>query len=547
MRRAAPILLFGLIAALYVLKMPTEFVSGDSTDEVGWATSESPDVRSSHLLTTPFYRAALKLNPFRCLDAKPFLVLQLANILLSVCCSVLFYATLRLLKLGMAWALFLAAASALADGMVYHTTFVETTIQPQLCLVLAIYCFVRYRVRQAQRSLHLILFLVAISLCVLFALNMVVLVPAAIAALACDWLRRREPSAVRVVVTVAFVFGLLLTVPFIVGAQAQGVDSASGFLKWMLTHPESDRLAHMRRGFDVVRLARPGAGLVRVFWYAGPALSSVRIWLSGDASGQVPLASLLDLGFGVLVALCSCLLALGGAWVTRKSPMTIFCCVGLGLFYLFNAYWTGGDSQFWLPGLPLLLLLIAERIRVPSRPAYARRTSWLMMVPLAAMVILAFRPSTILPSLICPQGGPEVRHAREFGRTLAPGDVVVTPDWLWAGYLVNIRADLIVVDLVYDELGQGVEFRDRIAGLVNRALRSGRAAYFDDLTGRGLPGHHGAWEMVRSGRGVSRVQLAAHLAQWYELRPMGGPAAVGISRAFPRGVRQRDNENGAVR
>jgi hypothetical protein len=511
------VILMVALSAVYLLTMPTGFPSGDAASEVEAAASINPAMRANHLLTTPLYKAILHLGDLVTPAVPGFIVIQIINIILAMAAIFLFYRIalicFREHPQGRRLAFWLAAIMGLCNAMWIHSTTAETGIHPQLFLMAAAYLLLRYAESRPRRMLWAMLSVISLSISVLFALYMVVLFPIFLAAIAAISSR---PDRVRGLAVTVAVAALACFLPFLLAARLQGVRTMDGFLQWMTFHTETARIG-AKSILSLENFMRPVAGITSAFVNTGSGLTIVKLLLRKEIIHGLTTAEYLRLALGVLISAVTLLLILRSLRVKRYSSVKAFCLASLVIVYMASLFWLGSDPQFWLPVLPMLLILMA--IGGPAASSVdARGVSLRVATPLIAGALLVINLPTVSPSMFLPQGGREVRMARDFTRHLSAGDVVITPGSSWVSIIDADSMNLHWFNLVYSStLGIRQEFYTRLDSVIDHALGSDRKVFLEGLEGPATVGQFGNWEMIKSYRGVSRAELKAHLAERYNV------------------------------
>jgi hypothetical protein len=508
-------LAFLAIVIVYLLSMPTQFIVGDSASEIGVAASSNPGARSSHLLTTYFYARILQLSAILGIDERQFLLVQIVNIVIGACCAIILYKVLTLLGTSENLSLALSIVFAISNGTWIHSINAETGIHPQLLWILSIYFWARCITLARAHIVFFALALVAVSVSTLLALNMVLLIPAIVLTLFIDQMHKPNVSPIRMLVTSGIIFVVLLAIPFGIGAYSEGIRSAHGVLDWVFVHPESVRLAQLRH-FGTESLLRAVSGAISVLVDAKGGLTIVKLALRKEPLRGTNMQSYLGLALGCLVLLLVTVGSLKTMLARRNKHVSMLSCLGLLAVFFFSTRWIGSDPQFWLPCLPLFILMMAPSLETHHLKSSLKSAYSVTWATVLVILLLANLPRE-LPSIIFPRGGPDLRSAREFADHIERGDVVFTPGFSWV-YLIDRAAKGVnKVNLVYDNLGKGEQFLVNIDTTTQEALRLERKVYFDGIEGARFASQYGAWQMVESLRGISREQLLKYLLDRYNV------------------------------
>ena len=132
-----------------------------------------------------------------------------------------------------------------------------------------------------------------------------------------------------------------------------------------------------------------------------PAVGKLYFWLHRPLSGEGP--PMYWYGWIVLAAASALAVAwiatiISGQWLRR---VTVFCCVlaalwpaALAALRIFITDWATFDADFlnsvWVAAVPALVGAAAISYFVPSRLAERAWTSWLLIVPIAGLVVLGY-------------------------------------------------------------------------------------------------------------------------------------------------------------
>jgi hypothetical protein len=512
-----PYLIFILFALIYLLSMPAQFITGDSAAEVSLASSSNLELRPFHLLTTPVYKSILKLNRILEIEDKPFIVIQIFNILIGLGCSALLYQILSLLGVNISLSILITIIFAISNGIWIHTINAETGIHPQLFYMLSLYFAVRYMVDQKSKVRFFILALASLSISAIFALNLILLMPVLFLSLLISSKNKPDISIIKLFLISCLVFISSIFIPFLACAYSMGIRSLTQFMNWMLAHPESERLGHIHI-IGMESILRSMAGLISAFIETGIGLTIVKLLIRREALYGITSFSFLQLGLGMLMLLLIAFFSIRGMLVKTNKAIIWLCFFGLFTIFIFNSFWLGSDPQFWLPGLPLILILMALGLRT-SKTTFEQKTIYPSI--LVGMLILMFFVNIPreVPSSIFPEGGTKLKNAKRLAINFVSGDLIFTPGYNWVYYLRMVRKDIELIDLVYNEgVGHHKEFLRNIDRLIQDKLNSKQGIYFDGLEGPKLALQYGAWQMFQSCRGVSRDELYLFLVERYNLK-----------------------------
>ena len=532
-----------ILSAAYLLTMPVDFTIGDSAAELSLAGSNGTPLRASHLLTTPLYSHILLMGTLIGLEGQPLLAAQIVNIALGLASSFLLYRVLLRLGYDRHASLFLMLVGGLTNAVWSHSIVAETGIHPQFFFLIAVW--VLAHVISSKQGSYVLLASCLMFLCisVLFALYMVVFLPGTIVTLLLATRTHKDLSFFGVLGAVTGTLVVFLAIPFAVSAISEGIHSYSGFVNWLLFHPEQERLSHIT-GITIERLARSLGGLVAAFIDPRDGLTLVKLTLRREEFQGVGPVSLVRLCFGLVIVLSLGTASMASLIRLGNRPMLLFCGVNLSILFVFNAFWLGSDPQFWLPGLPLVLILAGawlSRLRLGTHPARFGAVTGIVLLLLA---MLAANVPSELPSLLFPDGGEDVKLARSFAAELRDGDTVLSPGGSWVNYVnfVDSPGNVRVVNLVYGNLGSGLAFYTRIDEIVDEAHLNDRRVYFEGIMGPPLARQFGPWEMVDSLRGVSRKELIEHLNNDYLLQEPSGFPEAGVVEVLQRSRGEQTSE-----
>ena len=506
------------LAAVYVITMPISFPSGDAASEIATAMSQSSEWRASHLLTTPLYRAILHFRNDVVPMVPGFIIIQLANIIMALFSIFLFHeiavTCFHEHPNGKTFAFWLSMILGSCNVMWVHSTTAETGIHPQLFLMVAFFLLFRYLNSNQTKVSSAILAILSLSISVLFALYIIVLIPVFLVTIV---MATSKEDKKRVLVSVLITAALGCCLPFVLAALLQGVDSTAGFLGWMTFHSETVRLGS-KSILSVENVLRPLAGITSAFVNTGNGLTIIKLILRKEAVYGVTIMEYVRLFLGVVMSALVFLLILRSLRAKEYFSVKLFSLAALAMAFLGNLYWLGSDPQFWLPVLPLFLILMA--IGAPAgKPSPSRFTVLSVAGPLIAGALVTVNIPTVSPSVILPEGGREVRMAREFTRYLSAGDVVITPGSNWVSIVKSDSIGLRWINLVYASgLGVREEFYSKLDSIVENALDLQRQVFLDGLEGPATAAQYGNWEMFRNYRGISRAELKAHLMNRFDVR-----------------------------
>jgi len=508
---------FLVILIVYLLSMPTQFITGDSAVEMNIAASGVINPRSNHLLTSTFYGLVIRLATILGIHDRPFLVAQSANAVIGAFCALILYKILILLGTGQALSLLLMIAFGIFNGTWIHSVNAETGIHPLLFWILSILCWLQCVALNRRSTLFFTLTLVTASMSVLFALNMLLFMPVLFATLLIHSLRAKTVQLSKMLLISLIVFVAFLAIPFGTAAYLKGVRTLPEFSSWMLEHPESARLTHI--GHSATEgLLRAAAGAISGFVDTRGGVTIVKLAIRGESLRGTGQLSFVGLSLGCAILLIVIYLSMRGLLTRTNRYVGWFCSLGLLSNIPFSARWLGSDPQFWLPCLPLFIMLAAPGLGAP-RTSRAR-VPYYVLWPAILVSLLAMNVPHESPSIIYPKGGRELRDAHEFSNLVSRGDVLFTPGFSWAVLIDRERPGVRRIDLVYGDLGEGERFLADVDARISSALRAHHRVYFDGIQGPRFASQYGAWEMFQSVRSVSRERLLKHLQERFSVEPV---------------------------
>ncbi|UCC80206.1 MAG: phospholipid carrier-dependent glycosyltransferase [Candidatus Zixiibacteriota bacterium] len=511
-----PLFIFLLISILYILTMPAKFIIQDSAAEIRLALSEHPGIRSSHLLTTPLFGLLLRLDRLFGLGDNSFIIVQILNIMLSIGCAVILYLMLKRLLRDRNSALYLVLFFSISNVVWNQSIAAETGMLSQVCLTLSLYFLLNCISARGNRYFSAAVSLGFVSIGVLFSTYMAIFVPFTLVIL---WVAvdRSVVSRAKIIIIMSSTLLFFMAMPFLIGAYLDGVDSISGFLKWMTTHSEQDRLS----GISILRpesIFRAAAGIVSTFVDTRGGLTYVKLLARGEPIVGIPATSLIYLAVGLLITVSVFSLSIRGIAKNRKGLLVYYCIFNLILLFIFNLFWLGSDPQFWMPGLPLLLILSGYGIVSIKQSTISKVLMIFFKVGLLSGLLIINTPRD-LPSIAFPDGGDDLKRAKLFAEDLQEGDVIFSPGWNWTEYIVNLRRDVRLVNLVYsDEIGRDESFYVDLDNIILKTLADDKKVYFEGLSGPKTARQYGAWQMFENHRGLSREEVFKYLDTTYKIR-----------------------------
>lgn len=533
-----------IIAGLYVLTMPTQFLVGDEDAIIRDAASDSPWFSTSrHLLLRPLQRSLLALSDVLGIESHGFVLIEILNVTLGIVCLALFYGTARLLAVPHGLSLAFTALVGLSFGHWEHSFCPEVAIYSQFFHMLTLYFFVRYLTLRRRKELHLILMLAAGSASALFTSYMAVFVPLMILVLLWDWRVRRDVALAKLLVISVVVTVVMGVCPFVAAAVVSGCRSLPEFWGYMSSvEVYAVRLQHVTSHFGPERFLRSFAGMVRVFWGVGDGLTAVKLLGRGAQLRGVTNWDFAGLGFGLLLLFLLGVLSIRGFFSDLSRHVKAYCVGVLLLIYALGTYFLGSDPLVWVPGIPAFAILAAagskRLVAVPGRA----RVYWVTFAIVLLITLGINLPPRGVPSIIAPNGWHDMRVAKQFAPRLQAGDLFVTPGGghSWIQYMHGIHAavpetpqfwlaesdaqDVVLLNLVWSPhlnvVGPGENFLAEMDRIVEAQLKQNHRVLIDGITGPKLVQQYGSWQMFQSVRGVSREQFVEHLNRKYVVRSL---------------------------
>src|SRR5690606_4326496 len=145
------------------------------------------------------------------------------------------------------------------------------------------------------------------------------------------------------------------------------------------------------------------------------------------------------------------ILVIYGLLQVQMLSLRIWFVLSFVLFTLFNLWWLGSDPKFWLPLLPLFIMLAG--IAVMSLGGNIKQNRFLEIICLLIPFIMIYcnLPGEI-PSILFPRGGHEMQLAREFVYRTEKPNIIFSPGTGWPNFVSKISQKDMVINLVYGDL-----------------------------------------------------------------------------------------------
>ena len=523
-----------LIATVYVVTMPIEYLEGDEYDEFRGASSDFPAFsRSRHLLVRPLYRCLIQINHIYMIGGKPFIVIQVFNILVGLACVVLVHRILKLLEIPEGLSLAFAALVGLSMAHWMFSFCPDVGIHVQCLFLISVYLFVRYVKLRQKKKLHLVGMLAAGSACALFTTTMAIFVILMILMLLWDWKRHRDIHLCKLLAIVLLVGFVVGVVPFVAAAQAHGYHSWSDFWRFMSSVPRyTARLQHVLQDFGPKRFVRPIPGIARTFCNVLTGFTAVKLRMRGEPLAGVGPLDYALLAWALLFLLSLAVLSLKGLFSGINRIIAAFCAGAIILQYALGAYFLGSQPKGWAPMIPLFAILAASGSKsLVATPRRARVYYTAFIVVLLVVFCINLPPRNV-PSIIAPDGwGDTFVKARQFAPEIQPGDLMLSSGGSWVGELWHIRephmqkVNLLnfTWDYGLDKAGPGEAFLAEIDRIIEARLTSGHRVFINGITGPITAKQYGSWQMFESVRGVERNKFYKHLNDKFGVTPCPVP------------------------
>jgi hypothetical protein len=508
-----------LTALLYAVTMPIAFPTEDAATQLAMVEQGDWQWEPGHILALPLLHAVHFAADSFGFGSQWFILVQVLNIILALASMLLLWNIFKLVRIEPPVAVVAVALFGFCHGVWLHGTTAATGIHSQFFLIIAVYFMLRYLMTGTGNFFHALIAVASFSVAVLFAIQLGLLAPVFVIPLL--WARRDTTPEFTIRLLRTFIAALamvaLIAGPIFAAAASQGSFGIEGTVKWVTSHPEDQLLSHLQP-LSFEQLIRPAAGFIALFADTENALTTVKLALRGAEVQGIAMPMYFTLAAAAGIGLLIVIAMLVGVWRSFSKTSTRFAVVCLILLYAFYAYWLGSDPQFWLPALPFILILVGEGL---SGFLASRKTSnWRVygLVSATALALIVFNIPQSSPSILFQSGGKDYATAMKFNAQAQTRDMLITPGWNWTDMTLHTRPDLDRLDLVYSpRLDSGAAFLSTIDSLIDSRLVENKSVFIDGVSGLPTVQQYGAWEMVQSGRGISRNELVQHLRDRYEL------------------------------
>jgi hypothetical protein len=500
---------------LYLLAMPTRFVTHDAADELQFVLEAEPSYRANHLLLTPTYKLASWLTSAAGFGLPTFVGPQLLNVVAGLVVVATVFTMASYIIRSHTWAALLAIFVA-GSHLWFHASTMETGAIATAMLSVAV--LIAWRSHDSPRLVSTVGCWLLACASVLFAFNQILLLPILLIALCLSvWPNRGALAKHLLAAGVTSVLVLLL--PLTYAGLASGATSIGEVLHWLRSHPDQTRLSDV--GFGIMGLLRSFSGFVRLWFATGSGPTLLKAQLQGIELRDVTAVTWLSLSAGVLAAFAVSALCFASLQrPIRRAPWPWLSFAAVSVILLFGSVWLGSDPQFWLPALPFLALMMAAGIQTCREHGTFQKFGLAGASVVCAVAAWTNAPRET-PSTMFPKGGPAFEAAERLAQSLSPRDLVLTPGAGWAIYVRHYTPGVNVVNLAYaDFMGRDGEFLEKLVETMKQSWSEGGRVYFDGLQGPLLSSQLGYWNMVANARGVERAQLGAFLQEVVALEPL---------------------------
>lgn len=496
--------------------MPTTYpASEDAIAETGFAYRPQVLWRPNHLLLTPTYRLCVSLFGSLFEEDHRFLLLQFVNAIFGSAAAALVHCVLANLGVRRVLGLLASLLVGLSYAHWLHSREGESAIISQFFLMASI-CTLSFRLRfendhlsTATVSLGATFF----ALSVLFSMNNVVLLPAV-----CLFALAAVPrnQRVRSIVLLTLQSGLLVLAVYGAAATAaMGRVGPGEMARWVLHHPSEGRLAGTKE-LTLTNLFRAGSGLVNAFvGYSGVPTAAKQL-MRGKSTDAIPAGDWIRFLTGSLLALFLALGLLARPHTPNhrgvlRAAVAAVLCVGL-----FNILWLGSDPQFWLPALPLMVILAAQvssgRLQ---RESQRKRVPFVWV--LGVLVLVASNFSYPVPTLAWPYGGKDYDRAGEYTRHATSRDLLLHAG-SWGRY-VPAFGTFRTLSMNYSFRQTGASYLAELSDRIDETLGNGGNVYAVDVV-RASPVSIGEWDEIQAQFHVSRHDAVQFLSDRFALEPV---------------------------
>lgn len=492
--------------------MPTVYQSsGDAIAEVSLAQKPVTPARANHLLLTPSYRLALGAASKIGFSGSAFLPLQIINALCGGLCAASFFLLAVRLGAAVGVSAFGSLFMAFSYAPWYHSREAESAIVSQCFLMFSLLLLAT--ATSSNGSLRWWLTgsaAISFAASVLYALNAVLLLPALVLF---GLLLARPVDKLRTAVTFTASF-LICTVSILFCASQDSVQqwSIGGWIDWLAHHESSAGLPEVG-SLSLGNLLRAASGVINYFVGDTAVTTNAKHLIQNREFLAVSPLEWCRFGLGVVVLLALLMQGLYGLRGRWTHASTWLATLGLSIHGLFNCVWLGSDPQFWLPIVPLLILL--GLMQCPATSISVRSWSWTVGLAAVVTVNLAYP----VPTLLMPDGGSEWKRAEAFAQQIASEDLVIHSEG-WARYLPALgrRRPL---NLVYSVKGREAAYLRDLDKSIDEVLQFKGAVFAVDVFELGSPISVGQWEVVEVLSGLERAEVVEHLTARYRVTPFG--------------------------
>ncbi|HVP40306.1 MAG TPA: hypothetical protein VMS93_14100 [Candidatus Saccharimonadales bacterium] len=525
MLRSAPALaLFALMLALYAWTMPSRVQDNhDAVEEAHLALMHDVAPRPNHLLLTPTNQALVRLvgadRPGR---GRPFLWPQLLNTLAGAAAVALLYRTLR--NLGGGAGLSLAGTLLMAFSWAHwmHSRESESAMISQAFANAALWLACRPRAAPGRGGAGGPLGPVAgalaagaaLGLSVLYAMNCVLIAPALFLAVVV-W----APAGARLRAAAALVVAAVAVAlpPYVLAAARITSPLTPGsFLHWVLHHPNESSLSV--KDLSLVSLMRAAAGLVNYFTGYTGVTTALKQIVKGTGAPALTTEDWLRFGFGLLVTLLLAVQLLRLPRSGREASVAAVCWVGFAGVAAFNVLWLGSDPQFWLPGVPFLVVQACAgraaggaRGGGSERAAPRRALAWALAA--CAAVLFGVNFFYPVPTFAHRASGAGWRNAEVLSHIVKPGDLLLDQAG-WGSYLRGF-GPYREFHFIFSLHAKGHYYLEGLDRAVDSVQVRGRNAYALGVFDPEIASSVGTWEQVHAFTGLSRRDVLDHLKERY--------------------------------
>lgn len=509
------IIILCLVGMMYIVTMPIEFCVEDAAVEMGEAVKDDL-IRARHLVTTLLYSILLSINAWFGFFSNIIIFPQLFNIVTGLASAGFLYATQVSMGISVRVASWLTLFYLISNRIWLHSITTVPDIHPQFFLTVSIYFMVKFLVTDKPRLHHAIYSFIGLCIAVLFCLNFVLFIPGFLIAVFIKLLHSDKEKLPIAALSFGMVFLIIIVFPFYIAAVDNGIESFSGFINWIKYHPDAIKLSHLHT-FGMEFILRPFSGLMALFVDPGASITILKSRMLGLEISETLYSAIPRLFFSLcLIATAGILVTLGLTKISSRA-LRIWFIVSCVLFTSFNIWWLGSDPKFWLPLLPLFIILAGVALMSLGKNNTQTRSIQIICLITSLIMIFCNVPKEI-PSILFPDGGSEMQMAREFASKIHQQSIIFTPGAGWPDFAEKIDKKSRVINLVYsDKIESGSSYLDSVDKHITAALSKGQLVYFDDLVPPLHARQNGGWLMIKSGRGISREQLLLYLQQKYKL------------------------------